>query len=180
MSDTTATPSSPAGDATPRRRFLRRTAIAGVIAAGVSALGLTAFTHAGAHGWHRGGFMGGASLDPAQLDERLDRMLKHFYVEIDATDAQKQRLAPLVQDAARELLPLRGRLHEARRQALELLARETVDRGALETLRAEQLALAEQASRRLVQAVADIADVLTPEQRRQLADRIARRRGHRG
>jgi Spy/CpxP family protein refolding chaperone len=163
-----------------RRRFLRRTAIAGVIVAGASALGVTAFTQAAAHGpWRRGGFMG-ASLDPATLDAHLDRMLRHLYVEVDATEAQKAALAPIVKAAARDLLPIRTRFHDARRQAIELLSRDTIDRGAIETLRAEQLALAEQASRRLVQALTDAADVLTPEQRRELAGRIGRWRGHHG
>src|SRR2546425_5684485 len=112
----------------------------------------------------------GAPLDPATLDEHLDRMLKHLYVEIDATDAQKQQLAPIVKGAARELLPLRAKMHDARRQAVELLSGESIDRAALETLRADQLKLAEQASKRFVQALADVADALTPEQRKQRSE----------
>ena len=107
-------------------------------------------------------------------------MLKHLYVEIDATDAQKQQLAPIVKGAARELLPLRAKMHDARRQAVELLSGESIDRAALETLRADQLTLAEQASRRFVQALADVADALTPEQRKRLAERIGRWHGRRG
>jgi hypothetical protein len=38
------------------------------------------------------------------------------------------QLAPLVKSAARDLLPVRARMREARRQAVELLSRETVDR----------------------------------------------------
>ncbi len=52
--------------------------------------------------------------------------------------------------------------------------------GPLEALRANQLQLAEQASKRFTQALADIADVLTPEQRKQLAERMGRWHGHRG
>ena len=122
----------------------------------------------------------GAPLDPAKLDERLDRMLKHLYVEIDATEAQRQQLAPIVKSAARDLLPVRARIHEARRQAVELLSRESVDRAALEALRVDQFKLVEQASMRLTQALADVADILTPEQRKQLAERIGRWHGHRG
>jgi len=61
-----------------------------------------------------------------------------------------------------------------------VLSQDHVDRAALETLRAEQLQLAEQASRRLTQALADVADVLTVAQRKQLAERIGRWHGHRG
>ncbi len=121
----------------------------------------------------------GASLDPATLDAHLDRALKHLYVEIDATDAQKQQLGPIVKAAAQDLLPVRARMHDARRQAVALLSQPHVDRDALEALRADQLKLAENASQRLTQALADVADVLTPEQRQQLAERINRRHGHR-
>jgi Spy/CpxP family protein refolding chaperone len=122
----------------------------------------------------------GAHLDPAKLDEHLDRMLKHLYVEVDATDVQKQQLAPIVKAAARDLLPMRDRMHDARQQAVTLLSQPTVDRAALEALRAGQLQLAEQTSRRLTQALADAADVLTPEQRKQLAERAGRWHGRRG
>lgn len=181
MSDTTRTPQpSNSAEANPRRRFFRRAAIATVIAGLASGIGLKALAQAGGHGgWFRSGFMG-APLDPAVLDEHLDRILKHLYVEIDATDAQKQRLAPIVKGAARDLLPLRARMHDARRQAVELLSGESVDRAALEALRADQLRLADQASKRFIEALADVADVLTPEQRKQLADRIGRWHGRRG
>ena len=182
MSDqTTPTPPLPTAPSdSPRRRFFRRAAIATVVATLATGVGLKAFAWGhGGGGWHRGGFMG-AHLDPARLDEHLDRMLKHLYVEVDATPAQQQQLGPIVKAAARDLLPMRDRMREARQQAVALLSEPTVDRAALEVLRAGQLQLAEQASRRLTQALADVADVLTPEQRKQLAERMGRWHGHRG
>lgn len=181
MTDTTQTPQPPVPPAdNPRRRFLRRAAIATLIATLATGVGLKALAYGhGFGGWHRGGFMG-AHLDPAKLDEHLDRMLKHLYVEVDATEAQKLRLAPIVKTAARDLLPVRDRMREARLQAVALLSQPTIDRAALETLRADQLQMAEQASRRFTQALADVADVLTPEQRKQLAERAGRWHGRRG
>lgn len=180
MSDTSPTPQpTTPGQDTPRRRFFRRAAIATLIAGVAAGIGFKAFAHAGYGGWHRGGFMGGP-VDPARLDEHLDRMLKHLYVEIDATDAQQRQLAPIVKSAARDLLPLRARFHDARRQAVELLSRDSVDRAALEALRDSQVQLADQASRRFTQALADVADVLTAEQRRQLGQRIGHWHGRRG
>ena len=180
MSETAETPQdSPARDNTARRRFFKRAAVATLIAGVATGIGMKASAHAGFGGWHRGGFLSGP-VDPARLDEHLERMLKHFSVEIDATDAQRQKLAPIVKGAARDLLPLRTQLHEARRQAVELLSRDSVDRAALESLRESQLRLADQASRRFTQALADVADVLTPEQRKQLAERIGRWHGRRG
>jgi Spy/CpxP family protein refolding chaperone len=119
---------SASGAEKPRRRFIRSAAIATVVAGLATVIGVKALAHAGGPwGWQRAGFMG-APLDPAKLDEHLDRMLKHLHVEIDATDAQRQHFAPIVKSAARDLLPVRARMREARRQAVELLSRETAYR----------------------------------------------------
>ena len=181
MSDIRQSPETPtSGEANARRRFFKRAAIATAIAGLTAGIGFKAFAQ-GSGPWHgpHGGFWG-ASLDPATMDERLDRVLKHLYVEIDATEAQKQQLAPIVKAAAHDLLPMRTQFHDGRRHAVDLLSRESVDRAALEALRANQLRLAEQASIRFTQALADIADVLTPAQRKQLAERIGRWHGRRG
>jgi periplasmic protein CpxP/Spy len=142
-------------------RFRRITlaTLAGGLAAGV---GFTAFGRGRGH----------------EMD--LDRMLKHLYVEIDATEEQKAKLEPIAKQAAKDLLPMRDSLRAGRGQAIELLTQERVDLQAIEALRAKQLQLADQASRRLTQAMADAAEVLTPAQRKELAAHVARRRwGHR-
>jgi periplasmic protein CpxP/Spy len=180
MSDTTQSPQTPdPSKAHPRRLFFKRAAIATAIAGVVAGVGWKAFAHAGGPWYSHGGFMG-ASLDPAELDQRIDRMLKHLYVEIDATDAQKQQLAPIVKSAAADLLPLRAQMRDARRQAITLLSQEQIDRAALEALRAQQLQLAEQASKRITEALGDVADVLTVAQRKQLAERAGHWHRHRG
>ncbi|HMH16754.1 MAG TPA: Spy/CpxP family protein refolding chaperone [Burkholderiales bacterium] len=177
MSNTTQSSSS---DQKPRRRFFRRAAIATLVGGIAAGIGIKAFAHGGGFGgWHRGGFMAGP-LDPAQMDEHLDRMLKHLYVEIDATDEQKQKLAPILKQAAKDLLPLREKMQGAHKQAVELLTGDAIDRAAIEALRTEHLRLAEQASRRIAQALADAAEVLTPVQRKALAARVNRWHGQRG
>jgi Spy/CpxP family protein refolding chaperone len=151
---------------------LRRITLA-TLAGGVAAgIGFKALGQGRRHGY--------GPIDPADLDRHVDRMLKHLYVEIDATDAQKQKLDPIVRQAARELAPMRENLHAARREAIELLAQERVDPAALEALRAKHLEFADQASRRLTRAIVEAADVLTPAQRKELAAHFARRRrwGH--
>ena len=153
-----------------RRGFFKRAAIATLIGGIAAGIGFKAFAQGGGCGWHRSAFAG--PLDPAAVDEHLDRMLKHLYVEIDATDEQKQRLEPIVKQAVKDLLPAREKAHAARKQAVELLAAERIDRGAIEALRAEQIQLAEQASKRFTQALADVAEVLTPAQRKQIAERM--------
>ena len=130
----------------------------------------------------RGGMS--APLDPAQMDERVERMVRHFAVEADATPEQKDRLAIIARDVARDLAPLREKMRNARSLGIELMAAPAIDRAAIEKLRAEQITLADTSSKRVTQALADAADVLTPEQRRKLGERAQKfgeRRGwHRG
>jgi periplasmic protein CpxP/Spy len=131
------------------------------------------------YGWQhfgmRGGGMFGASLTPAQIDDRIDRMTKHMAIELDATSDQQAKLASIAKAAAGDLRALREKAQAARAQAVTLLTAPTVDRTAIERLRAEQIGLAETASKRIAQALADAAEVLSPQQRRQVADWIASR-----
>jgi Spy/CpxP family protein refolding chaperone len=115
------------------------------------------------------------SADPAKMDEHVDRAIRHFAIEVDATPAQKEKLAAIAKSAARDLAPLREKLALARKQAIGLVGAADVDRAAFERLRAEQIQLADAGSKRLAQALADAADVLTPAQRRKIADHLQRR-----
>jgi Spy/CpxP family protein refolding chaperone len=124
--------------------------------------------------WHDRGLFGG-SLTPAQLDDRIDRMTKHMAIELDATQDQQVKLANIAKAAVADLRPLREKAQAARTQAVALLTAPTIDRTAIERLRAEQVGLAETASKRIAQALADAADVLSPEQRRKVADWMAHR-----
>jgi periplasmic protein CpxP/Spy len=164
-----------------RRGFFRRAGLFAAVAAVIGAGGAT--LHAHAHGGHgfRGGLLGGP-VDAAQLDERAERMLKHLYVEINATPEQQQKLAPIVKQALRDMQPLRSQMQAARKQAIGLMSAEQIDRAAIERARAQSLQTAEAASTRFTQALADAAEVLTPAQRKQLAEHLQRRGGmaHRG
>ena len=122
--------------------------------------------------WHDGGFFG-RSLSPAQIDDRIDRMTKHMAIELDATTDQQVKVANIVKAAVSDLRPLHEKAHATRAQVVTLLTASTIDRSAIERLRAEKIGLAETASKRIAQALADAADVLSPEQRRKLADWMA-------
>jgi Spy/CpxP family protein refolding chaperone len=125
--------------------------------------------------WHDGGVFGGP-LSPAQVDDRIDRMSKHIAIELDATADQQVKIANIAKAAVADLRPLHEKAHAARAPAVTLLTAPTIDRSAIERLRAEQIGLAETASKRIAQALADAAEVLSPEQRRKVADWMASRR----
>ena len=147
-----------------RRGFFRRAGLFTLAGAALAGLGAKAYAQ---DGWRRG--------EPLS-EAHLDRMLKHLYVEIDATEDQKQRLGPILKDAARDLAPLREKARATRAQAIELLTQDRIDPAAIESLRAEKMRLADEASRRFARALSDAAEVLTPEQRRTLAQRFERHR----
>ena len=113
------------------------------------------------------------ALSPAQIDDRIDRVTKHMAIEIDATADQQAKIAAIAKAAVADLRPLREKAQATRAQAVTLLTAPTIDRSAIERLRAEQIGLAETASKRIAQALADTADVLSPEQRRKVADWMA-------
>jgi Spy/CpxP family protein refolding chaperone len=131
------------------------------------------------HAWGGPGLMGG-SFDPARVEDGADRAVRHLAIEIDATTEQQEKLRAIVKGAVKDLLPMREKAVAARQRARVVLTQPTIDRAAIEALRAEQLALAEAASKRFAQALGDAAEVLTAEQRHKIDDRLAEFREHRG
>ena len=114
----------------------------------------------------------GRSFDPAQAEARADRMVRHLAVELDATNEQQDKLRAVVKGAVKDVLPMREKVQSAREQARKLLTEPTVNRAEIEKLRAEHVALAETFSKRVAQALGDAAEVLTPEQRKKLSERL--------
>lgn len=109
-----------------------------------------------------GGFMGG------MLYRMLDR--------VNATPEQRTQIQQIVE---RNRDAMRAE-HEAGRalrdEAMALFAQPTVDVAAIEALRVKQVARMDAASRQMTQALLDIGHVLTPEQRKQMADEMQQRR----
>jgi len=126
------------------------------------------------------GMMMDSSATPAEVSAHVDHMLKHLYVEIDATPAQQAQIGPLVQQAVTDLLPLRSQLRADHDQFVTALTQTTVDRNSLETARATHLQLADQASKRIVQLLGDVGSVLTPTQRQALVNHLQQLHGGAG
>jgi Spy/CpxP family protein refolding chaperone len=155
-----------------RRWLLAATfALAGALTAAVASGAIGQYAYGG--GWR-------ASFDPARIEDRADRMTRHVAIEIDATNDQQEKLRAIVKGAVKDLLPMREKSLSLRQRARALLTENAVDRAGIETLRSEQMGLADAASKRIAQALGDAAEVLTPEQRRKLGDRLDELRERRG
>ncbi len=156
----------------PRRSIYSRATLIAFFAGGALAAGVAAFANGAAMcGWHHGMLMDGTQ-SAAEVSAHVDHVLRHFYVEIDATDAQQAQIGPLVQQAVSDLLPLRAQLQAAHTQAMGALTQTTIDRTALESARAAHLQVADQASKRVTQLIADVGDLLTPAQRAAFAAHV--------
>jgi Spy/CpxP family protein refolding chaperone len=112
-----------------------------------------------------------------EIAAHADMILQRIYTETNATDAQKAQINPLLHQAVTDMLPMHSGARDFHAQALALLSADTIDRAALENLRVEHIQVADQASRRITQAIADIAEVLTPAQRKLLAAHVAEMHG---
>jgi Spy/CpxP family protein refolding chaperone len=149
--------------------------LTGALAGGTIFSASRAFAHGGfgrgGHGFGHHGRFGG---DPEQMRQHAEIAVEWALRGVEANEEQRQRVKAVVGDALRDLAATAKTHHENREAFAAELGKPAVDRDALERLRQAEMQLAEEASRRIVQAVADAADALTPEQRRALLDHAHR------
>lgn len=130
------------------------------------------------HGWkhkaHFGGrWFGRGGMTEERATRRAVRMARHLSAAVDATPEQTEAMKTLARDLVKDVFPLRADMKTARQQATDILTAPNVDRTKLESLRAEQMAKADEATQRITKALADASEVLNEKQRADLADRVA-------
>lgn len=153
----------------PNRGFPRRmrfaAAVALLVVAGAAAVGV----HAQSTGHGRGGawmtLFGGS---PEHVGRAVDRLLDG----LNATDAQRTQINQIATAAAADLKAQRTGSPTLRAQAMQIFTAPTVDARAAEGLRQQVSAQRDQASKRELQALLDISQVLTPDQRTAIANRV--------
>ena len=122
----------------------------------------------------------GKSWDSDKIERVVQWKIDDMLAEIDATDEQRTQVHAIATAALADMEEFRNFKREGRQALVAALTQETVDREALETLRQSKLETADRASQRLLTALADAAEVLTPAQRKELAEELASHRWHRG
>jgi Spy/CpxP family protein refolding chaperone len=148
---------------------VRRIAIAAVATLGFAAAGLAWAGHRGmgplGHGGHGGHGRFAERFARLHIEAMSDRMLR----VAEATPEQKVKVEAILEKAFADHDRFRKEHQSLRDECLNILTADGIDRGRLEELRAKHLLIADQGSRQVVSALADIAEVLTPEQRQKLA-----------
>ena len=147
------------------------TFVVGIGIAAVIAIGAGAAIAQGG-GWGHGG-MGGMGMRFAE--HRFEKVMD----EIDATDAQQDKIWAIVDKTRADLRPVGREFRAAREDVMALLSAPTIDKAAVETMRASRIAAIDAASKQAVTALVEAAEGLTPEQRAKLAEEIKDRHGDR-
>jgi periplasmic protein CpxP/Spy len=149
----------------------RRTfAFVGVLVGGV-ALGAGGFAVAAA-GADNLGWKQGARLALVQ------GAVSHALDSVGANAAQEAKVHDIIAIKFAEIAPDPAQHEAMRKQALELLAAPTIDRAAIEKMRADAIANLDAKSKTLVGGLLDIADQLTPQQRTALTAEIGEMAQH--
>ncbi len=118
------------------------------------------------HGGPGGRGMGAGA--PQQMERMLDA--------VNATPEQRAQIKQITQAAQTDMRAQHEAGRKLREQSQALFAQPTVDARAAETLRQQMLAQHDQISKRRLQMMLDMSRVLSPEQRKTVADRMAQRR----
>lgn len=171
MENQTKTPNTPKSGRA-RGRWIAL-AIAGLISAVVGGATLTAVAHSDRDRREQGEWSG-HKKGPFS-EKKIDFML----YQLDATPEQRERVKGIMSSAFEDVKTIRENEQNGREAFVAALSKPTLDRQELESLRKSQLEVFDRMSERMVQAMADAAEILTPEQRAKLAE-MAEKMGSKG
>jgi Spy/CpxP family protein refolding chaperone len=148
----------------PRRRWLAPVALVAAFVVGGVTLPLIAAQaqDAGMHAMMGGPGHGGMH---AMMMEHIGQMLD----KVGATPDQKAKIEDILHSGFASMGGVHADMQQTHARLHALLTAPTIDRNALEQLRSAEIAQIDQASRKMVKAMADAAEVLSPEQRAKLA-----------
>ena len=141
-----------------------RLAGAALLVAVLGSITLSAWAMPGGHG-------GGPGMGMMMGGRGLERMLDG----VNASAEQRTQIKAIAERTRTDMQAQREAGKATRQQMLTLFAQPTVDANAAEALRAQMLQQHDQSSRRMMQAMLEVSRVLTPEQRKQIAERAGQR-----
>ncbi len=151
------------------KTWIQRTLI-GALGATVLAGGLAA---CGSRGEHRHG--GGWSDE--RVAEVRGKAIEKVSRKLELDEAQKQKLGVLADEMIAQRKALRGDGADPRTEVKALVAGEKFDRARAQTLLEQKTQSVQAGGPRVIAAMADFYDSLTPAQQAQVRERMEKRRG---
>ncbi len=113
-------------------------------------------------------------MDPERAREHAEFAVGWLLHSVDGTDEQESRVNEIVAALIDDVLAGAEEHRGTHRALIDEFSGAEVDRDALERIRGSELELIDALSVRVIGAIADVAEVLTPEQRLELIERSHR------
>ena len=107
----------------------------------------------------------GAAFDPAKFQQHIEKRVDKALTGTDATVDQKKQVADILSTTFKDMKPLHDQRVENRKAMQDALQAPTIDPAKIETIRAEQMKVADASSKRFTKALTDAGNVLNAQQR---------------
>lgn len=144
-------------------RFIGRLALLSIgLIAGVLVTS-SLFAGYGAHRWHH------RDLSEEQLLQRMTRGTSWALGRVDATDEQRAQINAILAELAPDMIRLQGERRALVEEFVRAVEADQVSPDALARIQAAGRRIAEQAFARSIDVIIEVSEVLTPEQRKDLA-----------
>lgn len=151
------------------KTWIKRT-LFGALSATVLVGGLAA---CGSRGEHRHG--GGWSEE--RITEMRGKAIEKVSEKLELNEAQKQKLGVLADEMLAQRKALRGDTANPRAEMQALIAGDKFDRSRAQTLLEQKTQAVQAGGPRVITAMADFYDSLTPTQQAQVREKMEKRRG---
>ena len=119
----------------------------------------------------------GAAVDPAKFQQRIEKRVDKALSGTTATAEQKTKVTAILQAAFTDLKGTRAQRVEVRKSLEAAMSAPTIDPAKIEQIRAEQVKMMDDSSKRFTKALIDAGNVLNAEQR-QAFFKVWNERGH--
>ena len=107
----------------------------------------------------------GKAFDPAQFQQRLEKRVDKALTGTDATADQKKQVADILGQTFKDMKPLHDQRVQNRKAMTAALQAPTIDAAKIEAIRAEQMKISDESSKRFTRALTDAGKVLSQSQR---------------
>ena len=129
------------------------------------------------HGWcHESSpdFISGKPIDSDKISKMAVKRIDHMLTDVDASKEQKAKAIEIVKNSVLNGTSLADTLRNNHLKMMALLSAKEIDKVAIEELRSNQSKTMDELSKQATQTMVDVAEVLSPEQRTKLSEKLAK------